>query len=241
MSENFDKIKVLRKQGLSLEEIAGETQLSGLTIQHYLGAMNRGFKSYLEYQEYLAKQMGFKSYLEYQEYLAKQSGFKSRYEYQEYLAKERGFKSVTEYQRYLVRKNGFNSIREYQVYLAKQSGFKSYYEYQEHLAKEKGFSSLTKYYEHLAKQNGFNSLTEYQRFIAKERQKRTLNKRFSKLINRQLKILDKNARWLADELSITEGAVSRYKDGKTTPRRSLQPKLFKILRLPYKNLEELEK
>ena len=161
MSENFDNMKVLRKQGLSLEEIAEEISLNESTIQIYLRVINRGFKSLTEYHE--------------------------------------------------------------------------------HLVKQRGFESLTKYYEYLAKERGFESLTEYHLQRYRKRQERPLNKKLSKLIKQHLEILNKNARWLADELGITEGAISRYKDGKTTPRRSLQPKLFKILELPYKTIDDIIK
>ena len=155
------------------------------------------------------------------------------------MAKKKNFKSLSEYQEHLVKKRNFRSISEYKKHLAKQRGFKSHLEYQEYLAKKKNFKSLSEYKEHLAINHGFNSFMEYERFLAKERQKRTLNKKLSKIINQQLKILDKNASWLADELGITGGTVSRYRDGKITPRKKLQPKFFKILKLPYKYLEEL--
>ncbi len=209
MSENFDNMKVLRKQGLSLEEIAEEISLNESTIQIYLRVINRGFKSLTEYHEHLVKQRGFESLTEYQEHLAKQRGFESLTKYRKHLVKQRGFESLTEYH--------------------------------EHLVKQRGFESLTKYYEYLAKERGFESLTEYHLQRYRKRQERPLNKKLSKLIKQHLEILNKNARWLADELGITEGAISRYKDGKTTPRRSLQPKLFKILELPYKTIDNIIK
>ena len=45
-------------------------------------------------------------------------------------------------------------------------------------------------------------------------------------------------KWLAYELEVTEGAVSRYASGKTTPRKSLQERLFEALELPYKTIDD---
>ena len=157
------------------------------------------------------------------------------------LVRQRGFESLYEYRTHLAKQQGFESLYKYKEHLARNRGFNSHTEYQEHLAIEKGFKSLHEYKEHLAKKQGFKSYTEYQIFLAKERQKRTLNKKLSIIINQQLEILDKNAKWLADELGITEGAVSRYREGKTIPRRSLQQRLFEILKLPYKTLDDIMK
>src|SRR3989344_5555575 len=186
MSKTFDKVKILRKQGLSLEEIAEETGLAFFTIRIYNQTVKKGYNSHLDYQNNLAKR--------------------------------RGFESTTEYKKYLVERMGFNSIAKYQKFLAKRRGFKSINEYEKYLAKKKGFDSIT----------------EYQNNLAKRRQKRVLNKKLSNTINKQLEKLDRNARWLAYKLKVTDGAVSRYRDGKTTPRESLQPKLFSVLKLPYK-------
>ncbi|MBS3081017.1 hypothetical protein J4221_06075 [Candidatus Pacearchaeota archaeon] len=137
------------------------------------------------------------------------------------------------------RKRGFKSRSEYQEHLAQQRGFKSYSEYQKHLAQQKGFKNISEYQEHLAQQKGFKSYREYQEHLGKKRQKKELNTKLSILINLRLKELGKSQKWLANELNITESATSRYVSGKTTPKRSLQEKLFRILRFPYNTLDDL--
>jgi len=59
------------------------------------------------------------------------------------------------------------------------------------------------------------------------------------LINLRLRELGKSQRWLANELNINESAVSKYVRGKTTPKKSLQEKLFRIFDLPYNTLDDL--
>jgi len=166
-------------------------------------------------------------------------GFKSRSEYQEHLAQQKGFKSYREYQEHLAQQKGFKNISEYQKHLAQQRGFKSYREYQKHLAQQRGFKNISEYQEHLAQQRGFKSYREYQEHLGKKRQKKELNTKLSILINLRLKELGKSQKWLANELNITESATSRYVSGKTTPKRSLQEKLFRILRFPYNTLDDL--
>src|SRR3989338_8002864 len=185
------------------------------------------------------RKRGFKSRSEYQEHLAQQKGFKNISEYQKHLAQQRGFKSYREYQKHLAQQRGFKNISEYQEHLAQQRGFKSYSEYQKHLAQQKGFKNISEYQEHLAQQKGFKSYREYQEHLGKKRQKKELNTKLSILINLRLKELGKSQKWLANELNITESATSRYVSGKTTPKRSLQEKLFRILRFPYNTLDDL--
>src|SRR3989344_3221800 len=166
-------------------------------------------------------------------------GFKSYSEYQKHLAQQKGFKNISEYQEHLAQQKGFKSYREYQEHLAQQKGFKNISEYQEHLAQQKGFKNISEYQKHLAQQKGFKSYREYQEHLGKKRQKKELNTKLSILINLRLKELGKSQKWLANELNITESATSRYVSGKTTPKRSLQEKLFRILRFPYNTLDDL--
>src|SRR3989338_7931469 len=105
--------------------------------------------------------------------------------------------------------------------------------------RKRGFKNRSEYQEHLAQQRGFKSYREYQEHLGKKRQKKELNTKLSILINLRLKELGKSQKWLANELNITESATSRYVSGKTTPKRSLQEKLFRILRFPYNTLDDL--
>mgnify|MGYP001603000995 CR=1 FL=1 len=108
------------------------------------------------------------------------------------------------------------------------------------------FSSSTELRGYLARQwvnpetgQQFSSLTDYQEHLARQRQKKPINQEVSQLIKRRLGKLNKTQRWLSGRLGITEGTVSRYLSGKTTPRRGLQQRLFEELGLNYKTLDEL--
>ena len=138
-----------------------------------------------------------------------------------------------------VKERGFASYLKYQEHLAKERGFASYSKYQEHWAKERGFASHSEYQKHSAKERGFASLGEYQDHLAKQRQQQPINQTLSDLIKTRLAELDRTQRWLAKQLGITEGAISRYISGRTTPRRSLQERLFETLELSYQTLDDL--
>ena len=127
-------------------------------------------------------------------------------------------------------------------------GFASRTEYQEHLVKQKGFASYAEYLEHLVRQRinpetgqGFASYAEYLEHLARQRQKGPENQELGDLIKKGLKRLGKPQRWLAEQLGITGSAISRYASGITTPRKSLQAKLFEVLELPYSTIDDLLK
>lgn len=170
---------------------------------------------------------------------AQERGFASRTEYEKYLAQKRGFASHTDYQNHLAQEKGFASLTEYKKHLAKEKGFASLTEYEKHLAQERGFASLREYKKHLAQEKGFTSLTEYQKHRAQERQKQPINQELGGLIKQRLAELGKTQGWFAEQLGITDATVSRYVNGKTTPRISLQQKLFNVLGLPYQTLDDL--
>ena len=81
----------------------------------------------------------------------------------------------------------------------------------------------------------------YQAYQAAQRQQRLPNKIVRWLITAKLAALGKDQRWLARYLKVTDAAVSRYANGKTTPRVSLQPRLFEALELPYRTVDALVK
>jgi len=152
---------------------------------------------------------------------------------------ERGYASYTEYQEHLVNERGYASYTEYRQHLAKEKGYASRTEYDQHLAKEKGYASRTEYDQHLAKEKGYASRTEYERHLTKKRQQKPLNQKLGHLVQQRLVELVQTQRWLAEQLGITQGAVSRYISGKTTPRKSLQEDLFNTLDLPYQTLDDI--
>lgn len=159
----------------------------------------------------------------YEEKLAKNLGFKSLYEYEKYCVKKKGFKSYSEYQEHLAKKNSFESLKEYQECLAKKHGFKNNYEY----------------HKHLAEKNGFESRYDYQLFISLKNQKNPYLNKLSNLIIEQLSFLEKDRKWLGYKLNVSKATISRYISCKIFPKKSIQSKLFRILNLPYKSLEDL--
>ena len=232
-------IQKLHNKGLSVREIARKVNVSYPIVWEYTKAKKRGFKSYSEYREYLVKKRGFESFYEYQNHLARQKGFGSYNKYREYLARQRGFESFYEYQNHLARQKGFGSYSEYQECLVNQRGFGSYNKYQKYLARQKGFESLSEYQENLVRQRGFESLSEYHEHLAKQRQKRPENRELSDLIKRSLKKLGKNQSWLASQIKVSRESVSKYAQGKRTPNREKLKRLFSVLDVPYRTLDDL--
>ena len=104
--------------------------------------------------------------------------------------------------------------------------------------KERGHTSYTEYQEYLAKQRGYASRSEYRKHLAEQKRK-LIRKKLSDLITHRLNDLQKDQRWLAEQLGITEEAVSEYISRETTPRRSLQKRLFEALKLSYQTLDDL--
>jgi len=133
----------------------------------------------------------------------------------------------------------FGSFTKYKEHLAERKGFMTYHKYRESLIKKRGFISYKEYEAYMAKKKGFNSLYECQKYRVEKRQYNALNKKFSKLLLEQLIKLNKTQRGLATELGINESAVSRYMHGKTLPKKSLQERLFNIIELPYKTIEDI--
>ena len=177
--------------------------------------------------------------------------FESRTEYDAHLARQRlnpetgrRFESGAEYKAYRVRQRlnpetglPFESGAEYKAYRVRQRfnpetgrRFESGAEYDAHLARQR-----------LNPETGlpFESRTEYDAHLARQRQNRRENQELGNLIQQRLTELRQTQKWLAEKLEITEGAVSRYISGKTTPRKSLQERLFNALGLPYKTLDDL--
>ena len=105
--------------------------------------------------------------------------------------------------------------------------------------KGQGLSSHHAYQEDWAKRQGHKSFHAYEKSRDQQRQQRPLNQIVSALIGIGLTSIDKDQNWLAEELEITPGIVSRYSSGKTLPRRSLQPKFFESLGLGYKTVDEI--
>jgi len=122
---------------------------------------------------------------------------------------------------------------------AKEKGFESPSEYVEDLVKKKEFESYSKYLEHLVKKRKFKSFSEYLEYLAKKRQQRPLNQALSNLIKKRLTELNKNQKWLAEQLGVTKGTISRYISGRITPTGSLQKKLFKIIEVEYKTIDDI--
>ena len=177
------------------------------------------------------------------------------------------FKSLTELQYYRARQRDnpetgqpFKSRTELQYYRARQRDnpetgqpFKSLTELRDYRARQRDnpetgqpFKSRTEYEDYQARQRDnpetgqpFKSRTELQDYQARQRKQKPINQELSYLVQQRLTKLGQTQKWLAVQLGITTGAVSRYISGKTTPRKSLQEALFKILELPYKTLDDL--
>ncbi|MBS3123325.1 helix-turn-helix domain-containing protein [Candidatus Woesearchaeota archaeon] len=153
--------------------------------------------------------------------------------------KERGFLSKREYERHLAQEKGFASSGEYHSFLAQEQGFTSRTEYNGHLLLERGFTSKAEYEQYLAQQNGFLSLGDYQKKMAEKRQQRHLNKELSSLIVKRLAELGQTQKWLAEQLNLTKGTISKYINASLIPKQNLLGRLFQALEVPYKTIDDL--
>lgn len=151
------------------------------------------------------------------------------------------------------RKRGFASFSKYNEHLARERGFGSIYEYNKHRAEKRvnpetgrPFESYSKYHEHLVKQRvnpetgrKFESRSEYDEDLAKRRQRRLENKELSDLIKRRLKELGKNQSWLSRQINVSKESISQYAQGKLIPNEERLERLFSVLDVPYRTLEDL--
>ncbi len=103
----------------------------------------------------------------------------------------------------------------------------------------KTFVSLTEYFKYLSKQKGFNNNYKYRVYLDKMRQSRPLNKKLSGLIIKMLEEMDKPQKWLAYQIGVTKPYLNDFISGRRTPTQETAEKLFSVLQLPYKNLDEL--
>src|SRR3989344_4060434 len=107
------------------------------------------------------------------------------------------------------------------------------------IARRADVSYATAYGYTKARRRGLASRNEYQEYLAKRRQRQSINQELSDLIRQRLVELGKTQKWLAEQLGIAESSVSKYIGGRTTPRKSLQERLFNALQVEYKTLNDL--
>lgn len=85
----------------------------------------------------------------------------------------------------------------------------------------------------------FKSPTEYQNYLSKQREQNPKNKKLGSLIIKRLNELGKTQRYLADKLGISNAIISDYTSGKSLPNKYNVRKLFSILEVPYKTLDDM--
>jgi len=108
-----------------------------------------------------------------------------------------------------------------------------------HLIDELGYDSAIDYYTFIAQDKGFDSLQDYQQHCTQQRQQQAINRVFSTVVRARLQELGKNPLWLAREMKVTKSMGYRYAKGTNLPRKELQRKLFKVLKLKYNSIDEL--
>lgn len=137
-----------------------------------------------------------------------------------------------------VIKERYGSSGKYRNYLAKKNNSAS-----DNPAKRRSypsrFASYREYIEYLAKQNGFASAKDYRNYLAEQRKKRPENKIFGALVRKRLKEKGKNYSWLADQVGVTSTTASSYARGISIPRSERSRKVFSVLDLPYKTIDDL--
>jgi ribosome-binding protein aMBF1 (putative translation factor) len=207
----------------------------------------QGFPTRRAYYDAIARRLKFKSHRDRLAKIAQSEGCRTYSQLQRQKIKDK-YKTYIRYEDELARKNGFKSHlereKEREKKLARKRGFKSVAQLRDDILRQRlkqgGFSSLKDYKTYMATQkHNYKTLGEYEKHNEQLRQQKRINQELSSLIKSSLEELGKSQVWLAKQLGVTEGAVSRYISAKVTPRPELQPKLFKILNLKYKTLDDI--
>ncbi len=135
---------------------------------------------------------------------------------------ERGF-SNSKYRRYLHKDNVHNSYDP---------------KYTKNMLERMGISEK-KYRDILANRIGFESINDYKKYRISVNRNKYINKKFGRLLRKRLIELNKNIGWLAQELNIDKSNICRYTNGITLPKAHNQEKLFQLLELPYKTIDDI--
>jgi len=191
--------------------------------------------------------------------IARQTGASYSFVHGFVRAKKEGFASPEDYKKHLAKKEGFASVKKYKEHLARQrinpeTGklHASLYDYNKYRDTQrinpetgKPFASSRECNEYLARQRinpetgkPFASSTDYKKYQDKLGQERPENKKLACLIKRRLEELGKSQVWLSKKLGVKKQAVFRYIQG-NSPRSELLGKLFSVLKVPYKTLDDL--
>jgi hypothetical protein len=167
------------------------------------------------------------------------AGYSSSIKYLNAWAADHGFIDYREYLKKLIKDRGYRSEGEYLAVRITKRGHSSVYQYNKQYAKSRGYENLTEYITTLVKAKGYRSLSDYYKKKERKRQRDPRNRIFSYILKQRLDEIGMTNSWLAEQLGITEGAVSRYLHAKTTPRFSRQEEIFRLLDLPYKTIDDV--
>ena len=123
-----------------------------------------------------------------------------------------------------LRKSGFNSRAEYELYL---------------IQTKRGYKSRAKYNKAMAKEKGHKSYAKYCNSLAEERQQRNSNIALSCFLAEKSKEQGISQAELARQLGVSRQAVSMYAQGKMLPEEDVLLKIYSILNVPYKTIDDL--
>lgn len=150
-----------------------------------------------------------------------------------------GYKNETEYLKAVVKKRrGCESLTDYKNLLDARKGVIRKPHSRPKIPEDMR-DPRTNYQEERAIIRGYKSLSDFQKAEAQKRQGRMINQRISLLLEEQLALLGKDKTWLANELGVSQSAVSRYYSGKTLPGKDIQERFFEILGLPYTSIDQI--
>lgn len=121
----------------------------------------------------------------------------------------------------------------------KRMGLKSHTDYETHLIKRKGYRSRAEYAEAKAKERGYKKLAGYSKSLAEERQQKDANIAFSCFLAERIKEQGINQAELARQLGVSKQAVSMYVQGKMLPCEEKLKKVFSVLGVNYKTIDDL--
>lgn len=133
------------------------------------------------------------------------------------------------------KRNGFSSGDDYLQALAQRRGFHSLEQFQETMMQTVERSvAAPRQVEHWTDKHWEKVLAQLTPGSAKRKFQpgvRRKNRIFSELLTRRLSELGKTQSWLAGRLGVSKQAIHQYIMGIAYPKKSLRPRLKKILRI----------
>lgn len=126
----------------------------------------------------------------------------------------------------------------YQYICAMSLGFNSPNNYRKYMAGYKGISCRIDR-DHFISERGFLSEKQYKIYREEQKQKRPKNMALSNLIKTRLEEIGKNQYWLSKQINVSRQMISLYCSARRIPKRHILRRIFTVLNVSYRNLEDI--